>query len=49
MKELQAKKRMELPEEFGPQFIVDLMNECWEEDPHKRPAFNVNFILNFKN
>ena len=39
---------MRLPETFGPQFIVDLMNECWKEDPHERPAFKVIFILNFK-
>ena len=39
---------MELPKEFGPQFIIDLMNECWKEDPHERPTFQVNFILNFK-
>ena len=45
---LERGERMRLPETFGPQFIIDLMNECWKEDPHERPAFKVIFILNFK-
>ncbi len=32
---------MPLPENFGPQSIVDLMNECWKEDPDQRPTFEV--------
>lgn len=33
---------MKLPNGFGPQIIIDIMNECWKEDPHQRPTFKVN-------
>ncbi len=41
---LQKQERMPLPKDFGPQFIIDLMNECWKEDHHQRPTFKVNLI-----
>ena len=44
VKALQKQERMPLPKEFGPQFIIDLMNECWKEDHHQRPTFEVNLI-----
>ena len=39
---LREGKRMELPKSFGPKVIIDLINECWKEDPHERPTFKVN-------
>ncbi len=38
---LRNEKRMPLPKNFEPHLIVDLMNECWKEDPHERPSFDV--------
>jgi hypothetical protein len=34
---------MPLPDDFVPQFIIDLMNECWKEDPHQRSTFKVKY------
>jgi len=36
---LERGERMRLPETFGPPFIIDLMNDCWKEEPHERPTF----------
>ena len=39
---LRRKERMKLPDGFGPQFIIDIIRECWKEEPHERPTFKVN-------
>lgn len=39
IRELQNGGRMPLPPDFGPQFIKDIMEECWKDDPHQRPTF----------
>ena len=36
---------MPLPKLFGPKSIIDLMNECWKEDPHERPGFKVKKLF----
>ena len=41
---LENKERMKLPNEFGPQFIIEIINECWKQDPHERPTFKVNTL-----
>ncbi len=42
---LQQQKRMPLSNNFGPKLIIDLMNECWKEDPNDRPSFKVKFFF----
>lgn len=46
---LRKKERLPLPENFGPNAIVELMKQCWEEDPHARPTFKVFNIFFFLN
>lgn len=45
---LRKQKRTPLPDNFGPQSIIELMNKCWQEDPHQRPTFKVFFYSNLK-
>jgi len=41
LESLIKKERMKFSKQFGPQFIIDLINECWKEDPHERPSFRI--------
>lgn len=41
IKALRKKERSPLPEDFGPQLIIKIMNECWLENPQERPTFKV--------
>lgn len=34
-------ERTPLPEDFGPPLIIDLMKQCYKEDPEERPSFVV--------
>ena len=34
------KKRPEIPSDFDPQ-VVDLIKQCWEGDPNKRPSIGI--------
>jgi serine/threonine protein kinase len=43
---LSNEKRMPLPKNFGPQFIVELIKKCWNEEPNERPTFKVKKSIN---
>ena len=38
-------QRMPIPKTFGPESIIELMNECWKEEPNQRPNFQVNLLF----
>ena len=44
---LRNDKRMPIPENFGPEWIVKLINNCWQKDPKQRPTFKVIIKRNY--
>jgi len=39
-------ERTPLPEDFGPPLIIDLMKQCYKEDPEERPSFvEISMVL----
>lgn len=36
---------MTLPNSFGLKFIIELINECWKEDPHETPPLRLKIKL----
>ena len=39
LRELQKGQRMEKPE-YAPNFIGEMLTNCWQKDPKKRPTFS---------